>query len=211
VADRIDDRPPMTSAEDISAATGQFVRGPVAAWITDGVEHLAGRRPAGDLLRGFAGPGGPGGSSVDTTAAGGGLTDDSLGAVSRGRSRGRPYRDEPVHLLGCWQRAALAARAFPTSAGIGMWVMGARGAVLLMRARVRLRVGAGYHGIGQWAAIGLIRVYQREISSRLPPRCAHDPSCSDYAADAIGAHGLIRGGRRAVGRYRRCRLPERVR
>jgi hypothetical protein len=41
---------PLTYAHDITAATGQKVVGPVAAWVTGDVQHLAGRSPTGDLL-----------------------------------------------------------------------------------------------------------------------------------------------------------------
>ncbi|PNG53103.1 MULTISPECIES: hypothetical protein [unclassified Variovorax] len=40
----------LTATEDVTATTGEHVVGPVAAWTTGDVEHLAGRSPAGDLL-----------------------------------------------------------------------------------------------------------------------------------------------------------------
>lgn len=53
-------------------------------------------------------------------------------------------------------------------------------------------------------AIGLIRIYQRTLSRVLPPSCRFTPTCSQYAAQAIEAHGLFRGGWMAVRRICRC-------
>ena len=41
---------PLTVARDVTQEVGQAVLGPVAAWVTGDVEHLAGRNAAGDLL-----------------------------------------------------------------------------------------------------------------------------------------------------------------
>jgi len=38
-----------------------------------------------------------------------------------------------------------------------------------------------------------IRVYQRLFSSLLGSRCKYYPSCSEYAAQAIGRFGILRG------------------
>lgn len=54
------------------------------------------------------------------------------------------------------------------------------------------------------ALIGLIRLYQRCISVWLPPVCRFHPSCSEYAAQAMGAHGLWTGARLAVRRLLSC-------
>lgn len=52
--------------------------------------------------------------------------------------------------------------------------------------------------------IGFIRLYQRTIARMLPPRCRFHPSCSEYAAQALGELGLIRGGSAALWRLARC-------
>lgn len=35
-------------------------------------------------------------------------------------------------------------------------------------------------------------------------RCRYEPSCSEYAAEAVRRHGVLRGGRLALGRLCRC-------
>lgn len=54
------------------------------------------------------------------------------------------------------------------------------------------------------AVIGLIRLYQRTLSRVLPPTCRFEPSCSNYAIEALEVHGLLRGGWLAVRRVCRC-------
>ncbi|HEX8520206.1 MAG TPA: membrane protein insertion efficiency factor YidD [Pseudonocardia sp.] len=53
--------------------------------------------------------------------------------------------------------------------------------------------------------VDAIRVYQREVSARRPPVCRFTPSCSEYAARAVTAHGAARGGVLALRRLVRCR------
>jgi len=65
-------------------------------------------------------------------------------------------------------------------------------------------------GIPAAAAVGLIRVYQHTASPMLPvllgPACGcrFHPSCSHYAAEAVAAHGVIRGGWLAARRILKC-------
>ena len=59
-------------------------------------------------------------------------------------------------------------------------------------------------GIAVAVAVALIRCYQRCVSPLLPPGCRFYPSCSEYAAQAIGAHGLARGLLEALARISRC-------
>ena len=49
-----------------------------------------------------------------------------------------------------------------------------------------------------------IRVYQRLLSPMLGNRCKYYPSCSEYAAQAIGRFGILRGLVLAGWRLLRC-------
>ena len=49
-----------------------------------------------------------------------------------------------------------------------------------------------------------IRLYQLSLRPWLGHHCRFYPSCSDYAAQAIQAHGSLRGGWMAVRRLLRC-------
>ena len=54
------------------------------------------------------------------------------------------------------------------------------------------------------ALIGLIRGYQLAVSPFLPPACRFYPSCSEYAARAVAAHGPWRGTWLGLRRLLRC-------
>jgi len=54
------------------------------------------------------------------------------------------------------------------------------------------------------AAIALVRQYQQWLSHLKPRTCRYQPTCSEYAARAIAARGLIRGGLLALWRLLRC-------
>jgi putative membrane protein insertion efficiency factor len=54
------------------------------------------------------------------------------------------------------------------------------------------------------AAILPIRLYQRVVSPLLGQRCKYYPSCSEYAAQAIGRFGILRGLVLAGWRLLRC-------
>ena len=60
------------------------------------------------------------------------------------------------------------------------------------------------------AAIALIRVYQNTASPVLPALlgpacgCRFNPTCSHYAAEAVAAHGGLRGGWMAARRVLKC-------
>jgi putative membrane protein insertion efficiency factor len=49
-----------------------------------------------------------------------------------------------------------------------------------------------------------IVVYQRLISPALPRRCKYEPTCSQYARQAIGEYGILRGLVLAAWRLLRC-------
>jgi putative membrane protein insertion efficiency factor len=52
--------------------------------------------------------------------------------------------------------------------------------------------------------VAAIRAYQRLISPMLGQRCKYYPSCSEYAAQAIGRFGILRGLVLAAWRVLRC-------
>jgi putative membrane protein insertion efficiency factor len=54
------------------------------------------------------------------------------------------------------------------------------------------------------AALALIRFYRRAISPSLPPSCRFQPTCSEYAYEAIEKYGILKGGRLAIWRILRC-------
>jgi putative membrane protein insertion efficiency factor len=53
-------------------------------------------------------------------------------------------------------------------------------------------------------AILAVRGYQRLVSPLLPPSCRFAPTCSEYAAQAIVEHGIVRGVGLAMFRLARC-------
>lgn len=52
-------------------------------------------------------------------------------------------------------------------------------------------------------ALRCVALYQAARAGR-PTSCRFHPSCSAYAAEAITAHGLFRGGALAIRRLARC-------
>ena len=55
------------------------------------------------------------------------------------------------------------------------------------------------------AAIFAIRLYQQAVSPYLPAMCRYEPTCSQYAADAVARYGAWQGGWLALRRVLRCR------
>lgn len=56
----------------------------------------------------------------------------------------------------------------------------------------------------KWAALAMIRLYQRTLSTSLPPACRFEPSCSHYSHAAIEKYGVLKGSWLAVRRLGRC-------
>lgn len=55
-----------------------------------------------------------------------------------------------------------------------------------------------------WILTRLLRLYQIVGRPLLGPCCRFHPSCSDYAIEAIGRHGALRGSLLTAGRLLRC-------
>ncbi len=54
------------------------------------------------------------------------------------------------------------------------------------------------------ALIFLIQLYRNTVSPLRLPTCRFTPTCSQYAVEALGEHGLIRGGWLALARLGKC-------
>ena len=54
------------------------------------------------------------------------------------------------------------------------------------------------------AILLLIKTYRRFSSPLFPPSCRFQPTCSQYALEAIATHGTIKGGWLAISRIGRC-------
>lgn len=52
--------------------------------------------------------------------------------------------------------------------------------------------------------VGLVNIYQKLVSPRLGANCRYQPTCSSYAAEAVGRFGVLRGGWLGVKRVARC-------
>ncbi|WDL99151.1 membrane protein insertion efficiency factor YidD [Alicyclobacillus sp. ALC3] len=50
----------------------------------------------------------------------------------------------------------------------------------------------------------LIRFYQLAISPMFPPSCRFVPTCSQYAVEAVGRFGVLRGGWLTTKRLLKC-------
>jgi uncharacterized protein len=68
----------------------------------------------------------------------------------------------------------------------------------LSERKLRLR------GWGATALIAPIRFYRLFVSPLFPPACRFQPSCSQYAIEAIQMHGARKGFALALRRLSRC-------
>ena len=50
----------------------------------------------------------------------------------------------------------------------------------------------------------IVGIYKYLISPFTPPSCRHEPSCSNYASEAVSVWGPLRGSWMAVKRIGRC-------
>ncbi len=56
----------------------------------------------------------------------------------------------------------------------------------------------------KYLALVPIWFYQRFVSPVLPSSCRFQPTCSQYALEAVERFGLLRGGSLAIRRILRC-------
>lgn len=56
----------------------------------------------------------------------------------------------------------------------------------------------------RWALIQLVILYRATLGRILGGQCRYEPSCSQYAIDAIRKYGAARGSWKAVCRIARC-------
>jgi uncharacterized protein len=70
-----------------------------------------------------------------------------------------------------------------------------------------VRGGRGPGRDGAWASTvtGALRVYKATLSPFIGQACRFQPTCSEYAAQALIAHGAWKGGLLAARRVCRCR------
>lgn len=52
--------------------------------------------------------------------------------------------------------------------------------------------------------LGLVWIYRRAISPWLGVNCRYQPTCSEYASEALRIHGVVKGGWLALKRIGRC-------
>ncbi len=52
--------------------------------------------------------------------------------------------------------------------------------------------------------LGIIQAYRRFISPFFPPTCRFQPTCSQYALEAIASYGTIQGSWLTIKRILRC-------
>jgi putative membrane protein insertion efficiency factor len=52
--------------------------------------------------------------------------------------------------------------------------------------------------------IGMVRLYKTYVSPFLPSACRFQPTCSEYAVQALEKHGSLRGMGLAIYRLLRC-------
>jgi putative membrane protein insertion efficiency factor len=52
--------------------------------------------------------------------------------------------------------------------------------------------------------IFLVKIYKVTISPILPPACRHNPTCSEYAIEALEKYGIFKGSYLSIVRILKC-------
>jgi hypothetical protein len=52
--------------------------------------------------------------------------------------------------------------------------------------------------------IAILSAYRRWVSPMMAPHCRFSPPCSEYAIDAVGTHGALRGSWLTARRLAKC-------
>ncbi len=63
------------------------------------------------------------------------------------------------------------------------------------------------HALGRllaWPLLLLVQVYRHTVSPLLGANCRYQPTCSEYAIEALRLHGAFRGTALAARRIARC-------
>ena len=63
---------------------------------------------------------------------------------------------------------------------------------------------SGFGRVLAWPFVKLVQFYQLAISPWLGNNCRFDPTCSNYAIEALQAYGLLKGGWLTMKRIGRC-------
>ena len=56
----------------------------------------------------------------------------------------------------------------------------------------------------KFLVLDILGIYKTFLSPFLPPACRFEPTCSEYAAEAVERFGALRGGYMAARRVLRC-------
>jgi uncharacterized protein len=118
------------------------------------------------------------------------------------RTQGSCLRDACLIESGCCLGEALAGNCLVQLASVGPQL-----ALALLRGQQLTTTRSARPGRVATRLVAAVRVYQRTVS---PGRsgygsCRFTPTCSAYAAEAIGSHGALRGLWLTVSRLSRCR------
>ncbi|MPZ13284.1 MAG: membrane protein insertion efficiency factor YidD [Chloroflexi bacterium] len=72
------------------------------------------------------------------------------------------------------------------------------------RSRTSTTTESRYTGIVKRVVLACIRFYQLAVSPALPAACRYSPTCSQYFAEAVEVHGVVRGAWLGLRRVSRC-------